>query len=80
VVIKEEQFLDEVPITKRHFDSLNIVDNLEVTLGDHGNFHGDLQIGEYRSILTETTPEMLKLRLTIQIRDRIRIMIEDIEA
>ncbi len=59
---------------------MNIENNIEITPGDNGKFHGDLQIGEYRSILTESTPELLKFRMKIQLIDRVWFMIKDIEA
>lgn len=75
----EEQFWLKNPITKRLFDALDIENNLEITLCPSGYFHGDLQIGSYRSLLTESTPNDLRFRMTTQLRDGVWNMVKDIE-
>ncbi len=76
---KEELLRLDTPITKGQLDAMDIEKHLDITLCDDGYFHGDLQIGSYRSLLTEATTDDLKFRMATQLRDRVWYLVTVIE-
>ncbi len=57
----------------------NVLDHMDVVLGEDGLYHGDLEIGTYRGLFTEPSVANLENRARSLIYSRLWNMVEETE-
>ncbi len=76
----KETFWEKAPFVKGVFDSLELEQHLEITLMESGLFHGDMEIGRWKVLATEISPDHVRHTVAVHLINRIQQLVLEIES